>query len=81
MATREITYLQINDTGSSNGQVLQSNGSAVIWATLTTPSYTWTNTHTFNANVTINGTLVANSGYALETTDFGMAYAFSSISF
>ena len=32
MATRQVTYLQISNTGSSSGQVLTSNGTAVYWA-------------------------------------------------
>ena len=33
MSNKKITYDQVSSQGSSNGQVLTSNGSAVIWST------------------------------------------------
>lgn len=47
----------------SNGQALTSNGSAVYWSTIvgtnTAAQYTWSNVHTFSANVALNGDVVS----------------------
>lgn len=56
------------DSLGSNGFYLASNGTTVFWSavtggsTNTAATYTWTNTHTFNSNVTIATTagLIAN---------------------
>lgn len=69
-----FTGVVANNTVGSNGQVLTSNGTSTYWADLpvsslnTAAQYTWTNTHTFNANVEIANTssiiLNANAGSA-----------------
>lgn len=49
-----------NNSNGISGQVLTSNGTGVYWSTLagvnTAAQYSWTNTHTFNANITISDT-------------------------
>jgi len=61
--------LYANGSPGSAAQVLSSNGTATYWATLatlatnTSASYTWTNTHTFQANVSVtsNGISVSTN--------------------
>lgn len=52
----------------SAGQVLTSNGTTTYWSTVaaggsvnTASQYSWTNTHTFNSNVTIGNSSYANT--------------------
>ena len=56
----------------SNGQALTSNGSAVYWSTIvgtnTAAQYTWTNNHTFSANVALNG--FVNSPIKMSSSPF-----------
>jgi len=59
MATQGI---YANSSLGSAGQVLTSNGTSVYWSTVsaggsvnTAAQYTWTNTHTFQANVSFTG--------------------------
>jgi hypothetical protein len=58
-STITVSSIYANGSLGSNGQALTTNGSTVYWSTIigtnTAASYTWTNTHTFNANVTIAG--------------------------
>lgn len=61
------TAIEANGSPGTAGQVLTTNGSDVYWSTITASSgvnvdaqYIWTNTHTFNANVTLNSQLFAN---------------------
>jgi hypothetical protein len=62
-----------NGSAGSSGQVLTSNGSATYWTTVTatvntSAQYTWTNLHTFQANVAFTGnniSLVTNTGSIL----------------
>lgn len=52
-----------NSTLGVSGQVLTTNGTSVYWSSAgvnTAAQYSWTNTHTFNANVTLGGALIAN---------------------
>lgn len=69
--------ISANGTYGSDGQVLTSNGSTVYWATAaggggsvnTAAQYTWTNNHTFSANVTVSGNVgvgTSTPGYKLE---------------
>lgn len=56
----------IDSDGSTNGQVLTSNGSAVYWAVAsagvnTDAQYTWSNTQTFSNTIFINA-ISANGG-------------------
>jgi hypothetical protein len=53
--------LTANGSNGSSGQVLTSNSSGVYWSTISAggsvnsaAQYTWTNTQTFSANITIN---------------------------
>lgn len=60
------TSLSANGTIGSSGQVLTSNGTTVYWAAAaagvnTAAQYTWTNTHLFNANVTVNASFFATT--------------------
>lgn len=78
--SQKIKSGYIDSDGSSNGQVLTSNGTAVYWSSPGAASvdqsaqYNWTNTHTFNANLTFantsgisaNGTF-GTSGQVLTT--------------
>lgn len=67
-----VTVITANGSVGSAGQVLTSNGSSVYWSTVsgggsvnTSAQYTWTNTHTFQANVAFTGnniSLVSNTG-------------------
>lgn len=65
--------LTANGSTGSAGQYLISNGTGVYWATVaagvnTAAAYSWTNTHTYSANVTFNSnvyitnTVIANGG-------------------
>jgi hypothetical protein len=59
--------IQANGTFGTSGQVLSSNGTGVYWSTAaagvnTAAQFSWTNTHLFSANVTVNAFFtVANS--------------------
>jgi hypothetical protein len=60
--------LLANGSLGTSGQVLTSNGTSTYWATAagggsvnTAAQYTWTNTHTFSANVTFGAAIIANS--------------------
>lgn len=80
--------LTANGSNGSSGQVLTSNSTGVYWSTVsggpggsvnTAEAYVWTNTHTFNANVTIAGnttsTLVVGTtsiGATVNSTYFGI---------
>ena len=65
--------LTANGSTGSNGQVLTSNASGVYWSNVsaggagvnTYAQYTWTNTQTFSANVTISNSavLIANGSF------------------
>jgi hypothetical protein len=79
-ATGEIVFntnagISANGSFGTAGQALTTNGSTVYWSTIvgtnTAASYSWTNTHTFNSNVTLATTaaLIANglSGTAGQT--------------
>lgn len=56
-----VTVLSANGTQGSPGQYLTSNGSTVYWSSPgvasvnTAAQWTWTNTHTFQANVSFTG--------------------------
>ena len=82
--------LTANGSNGSSGQVLTSNSSGVYWSTISAggsvnsaAQYTWTNTQTFSANVTISSgqLLVTNanpsgnavSGSVLITGGLGVA--------
>lgn len=71
MADQLITNYQLSNSGSTNGQVLTSNGSAVIWSTIvgvnTAAQYTFSNSITFSNTVTITGGLNTNMDYGLVT--------------
>lgn len=61
-------FLASNGSLGSNGYVLTSNGTTVYWSlpaagVNTAATYTWTNTHTFNSNVTFGTSagLIANT--------------------
>lgn len=61
------TSIWANGGSGSAGQVLASDGANSYWVSPSALSsvnvaaqYNWTNTHTFNANVTVNGTLTTN---------------------
>jgi hypothetical protein len=66
-----------NNSLGTAGQVLTSNGTSVYWAAAgagvnTAAQFTWTNTHIFNANVTVNSTfVVANSTANVATFTSG----------
>ena len=63
----------------TNGQVLTSNGSGVYWAAATggggsgnvdlSAQYTWTNTHTFTANLIVNTTITIG-GTTINSTSY-----------
>jgi len=60
--------LSANGTIGTSGQVLTSNGTTVYWAAAAAgvnvnATYTWTNVHTFNANVILGSGLSANGSY------------------
>ena len=61
-----ISAITANGSLGSSGQALTTNGSNVYWSTIvgtnTAAAYVWSNTHTFNANVTLATTasLIAN---------------------
>ena len=71
--------LSVNGSFGTSGQVLTSNGTAAYWSSVaatgvnTAAQYTWTNTHTFNANVSFGAQigLTTNTGalYLNGTTD------------
>lgn len=70
------TSLSANGTIGSSGQVLTSNGTTVYWAAAaagvnTSAQYVWTNTHTFNANVTFGNSTVNATAY---TNSSGVYY-------
>jgi len=52
--------ISANGGYGTSGQALTTNGTGVYWSTIvgtnTNASYTWTNNHTYNANVTIAAT-------------------------
>ena len=62
--------LYSNGSTGTSGQVLTSTGTGTYWSTVsggvnTAAQYTWTNTHTFTANVSFTGnniSLVTNTG-------------------
>lgn len=63
-----LNTVSANGTVGTDGQVLTSNGTVVYWSTPaaasgvnTAAQFTWTNTHSFNAQVTFNANIVANS--------------------
>jgi hypothetical protein len=62
----------LNGSNGTVGQVLTSNGTGnAYWSTVsggvnTAAQYTWTNTHTFSANVTTNASLLANTVNAVS---------------
>lgn len=65
--TLKVKKVSANNSLGTNGQVLTTNGSATYWSTPvaevvvnTAAQYVWTNTHIFNANVTVNAALIAN---------------------
>lgn len=64
--------VQANGGLGTSGQALTSNGTGVYWSTIvgtnTAASYTWTNTHTFNANVTIGTTAGLNANGSVGTS-------------
>jgi len=61
-----------NGSVGTAGQVLESNGSSVYWATPlyinTASAYTWTNTQTFNANVVVSANLAVGSNVIVNTS-------------
>lgn len=66
-----VTVLVANGSAGATNQVLTSNGSTVYWSSPgaasvnTSAQYTWSNTHTFQANVSFTGnniSLVTNTG-------------------
>lgn len=67
--------ISANGSFGTAGQALTTNGTSVYWSTIVgtnaAASYSWTNTHTFNSNVTLATTaaLIANglSGTAGQT--------------
>jgi hypothetical protein len=69
--------LSANGSNGTAGQVLTSNGAGIYWSTVsgggggsvnTAEQYSWTNTHTFNANLTIAATseLIIANGAGIE---------------
>ena len=64
--------LEANGTLGTAGQVLTSNSGGIYWSTVsgvnTAAQYSWTNTHTFNANLTIAATseLIIANGAGIE---------------
>jgi hypothetical protein len=69
MAVQKIKVAYIDSSGSSSGQVVSSDGTSVYWAAAsagvnTATTYSWTNNHTFNANLTIaaTGELIVTAG-------------------
>lgn len=84
MATRKITYLQISNTGSTNGQVLMSNGTAVIWSNTSSGGFTNGQSISVN-NFVITGAVTANSsngtsGQVLSTNGSAVYWANSATS-
>lgn len=58
------TSFSANSSTGSAGQVLTTNGSGIYWSSAgvnTAAQYTWTNTHLFNANVTVNASFFATT--------------------
>jgi hypothetical protein len=56
--------LMANGSIGTDGQILFSNGTTPYWNAAPSVNlnaqYVWTNTHTFNGNLVVNGALVAN---------------------
>lgn len=72
-----INAIIANGSIGSSGQVLTTNGSSTYWASIssnatvnTAAQYNWTNTHTFNANVTLNGIIANGSVGTADQTLF-----------
>lgn len=60
---KKIKFSYIDSDGSTSGQVLTSNGTAVTWGAAAAgvnvnSTYAWTNVHTFTSNVTIDELIV-----------------------
>ena len=77
-----INAIIANGSLGSAGQVLSSNGTGIYWAPAgaagvnTAAQYSWTNTHSFAANVTFTSTTPsgnATSGAVLITGGLGVA--------
>jgi prefoldin subunit 5 len=81
MTTNRIFPKQISVQGAADGYVLSSNGTAALWqlgasSTNTASQFTWTNNHTFNANLTIaaTGELIIAAGAGISANgSFGTA--------
>ena len=67
--TIAVTAIYANSSNGSSGDVLYSNGTGIYWAAApagggsvnTAAQYSWTNTHTFSANVAMTGWLDVES--------------------
>jgi hypothetical protein len=69
MAVQKIKVAYIDPVGSTTGQVVSTDGTSVYWAAAAAgvnaaATYSWTNNHTFNANLTIGsvGELIVTAG-------------------
>ena len=64
--------IQANGSFGTSGQVLSSNGTGVYWATLpgvnTAAQFSWTNAHSFSANVAMTGWLDIESFVETDAT-------------
>lgn len=73
--------IQANGSFGTAGQVLSSDGTSVYWATVaagvnTAAQFSWTNTHSFAANLTIGATselIIANGAGIQANGTFGTA--------
>lgn len=63
-----------NSSLGSSGQLLTSNGSGVYWSSAgvnTAATYSWTNAHTFSANITVGNVFINTTSIALNNTAVG----------
>ena len=64
-------FLDSSNSAGTNGQVLSTNGSAVIWQSLgavgvnTSAQYIWSNTQTFTNTITFNSTINGTANNSL----------------
>jgi hypothetical protein len=65
------SLIDSSNSAGSNGQVLASNGTAVVWQSLgsigvnTSAQYTWSNTQTFTNTITFNSTINGTANNSL----------------
>ncbi len=75
--------LYANASLGTNGQFLASNGTTVYWttppdvSTNTAAAYTWTNTHTFQANVNFQSNVVFGNQYSIKAVALGSSNNFN----